>query len=96
LFVISDPEVYKSPAADTYIIFGEAKIEDVTSTLRDAAAKFQGADGNIDPNLLANLTGSETAEPTKVITPSCLIFEDYEIAILPPRLLSPHQKGINN
>ena len=66
LFVISEPEVYKSPAADTYIIFGEAKIEDVTSTLRDAAAKFQGADGNIDPNLLANLTGSETAEPTKV------------------------------
>jgi len=68
LFVISEPEVYKSPAADTYIIFGEAKIEDVTSTLRDAAAKFQGADGNIDPNLLANLTGSEATETTKVIS----------------------------
>jgi hypothetical protein len=70
LFVISQPEVYKSPAADTYIIFGEAKIEDVTGSLREAAEKFKGADGNIDPNLLANLTGGETAEPSKVITPS--------------------------
>jgi hypothetical protein len=89
LFVISDPEVYKSPAADTYIIFGEAKIEDVTSTLRDAAAKFQGADGNIDPNLLANLTGSETAEPTKVITPTVLFSKII-------RSRSPYQTGVNN
>lgn len=89
MFVISDPEVYKSPAADTYIIFGEAKIEDVTSTLRDAAAKFQGADGNIDPNLLANLTGSETAEPTKVITPTVLFSKII-------RSRSPYQMGVNN
>jgi nascent polypeptide-associated complex subunit alpha len=32
LFVIAKPEVYKSPVADTYIVFGEAKIEDVTKT----------------------------------------------------------------
>jgi nascent polypeptide-associated complex subunit alpha len=29
LFVIAKPEVYKSPASDTYVIFGEAKIEDI-------------------------------------------------------------------
>ena len=29
IFVIAKPEVYKSPVADTYIVFGEAKIEDV-------------------------------------------------------------------
>lgn len=31
LFVISQPDVYKSPATDTYIIFGEAKIEDMAN-----------------------------------------------------------------
>ena len=27
LFVISKPDVHKSPNSDTYIVFGEAKIE---------------------------------------------------------------------
>jgi len=59
LFVISQPEVYKSPVSDTYVIFGEAKVEDTTNNaLRDAADKFKGPDGNIDPNLLANLQSS--------------------------------------
>jgi len=26
LFVINKPDVYKSPASDTYIVFGEAKV----------------------------------------------------------------------
>ena len=26
LFVIGRPDVYKSPASDTYIVFGEAKV----------------------------------------------------------------------
>ena len=30
LFVINRPDVYKSPASDTYIVFGEAKIEDLS------------------------------------------------------------------
>jgi hypothetical protein len=30
LFVISKPDVFKSPASDTYIVFGEAKIEDLS------------------------------------------------------------------
>ena len=30
LFVISKPDVFKSPAGDTYIVFGEAKIEDLS------------------------------------------------------------------
>ncbi len=31
LFVIANPDVFKSPASDTYIIFGEAKIEDLSA-----------------------------------------------------------------
>jgi nascent polypeptide-associated complex subunit alpha len=30
LFVIAKPDVYKNPASDTYIVFGEAKIEDLS------------------------------------------------------------------
>merc|ERR550534_2225369 len=30
LFVINKPDVYKSPAGDTHIVFGEAKIEDLS------------------------------------------------------------------
>jgi nascent polypeptide-associated complex subunit alpha len=39
LFVINKPEVYKSPASDTYIVFGEAKIEDLSQKAQLAAAE---------------------------------------------------------
>ncbi|KAH7296322.1 hypothetical protein KP509_26G019100 [Ceratopteris richardii] len=39
LFVMSKPDVFKSPASDTYIIFGEAKIEDLSSQLQTKAAE---------------------------------------------------------
>ncbi|CAL4900404.1 unnamed protein product [Urochloa decumbens] len=39
LFVISKPDVFKSPASDTYVIFGEAKIEDLSSQLQSQAAE---------------------------------------------------------
>jgi len=38
LFVISNPDVYKSPASNTWIIFGEAKIEDLNSQAQQMAA----------------------------------------------------------
>ena len=39
LFVISQPDVFKSPASDTYVIFGEAKIEDINQQAQAAAAE---------------------------------------------------------
>jgi nascent polypeptide-associated complex subunit alpha len=42
IFVISKPDVYKSPASDTYIVFGEAKVEDLSHQAQLAAAdKFK-------------------------------------------------------
>jgi len=38
LFVISNPDVYKSPTSNTWIIFGEAKIEDLNSQAQANAA----------------------------------------------------------
>jgi nascent polypeptide-associated complex subunit alpha len=45
IFVISKPDVYKSPSSDTYIVFGEAKVEDLSHQAQLAAAdkfKHQG------------------------------------------------------
>merc|ERR1712244_188002 len=39
LFVINRPDVFKSPASDTYIVFGEAKIEDLNQQAQMAAAE---------------------------------------------------------
>ncbi|KAJ8497367.1 hypothetical protein OPV22_007919 [Ensete ventricosum] len=39
LFVISKPDVFKSPNSETYVIFGEAKIEDLSSQLQSQAAQ---------------------------------------------------------
>ncbi|RMX91917.1 hypothetical protein D0868_13707, partial [Hortaea werneckii] len=39
LFVISQPDVYKSPNSNTWIIFGEAKIEDLNSQAQASAAQ---------------------------------------------------------
>jgi nascent polypeptide-associated complex subunit alpha len=40
--VISKPDVYKSPSSDTYIIFGEAKIEDLNAQAQANAAQQFG------------------------------------------------------
>ena len=45
LFVIQKPDVYKNPASDTYIVFGEAKIEDLSQQAQmQAAEKFKAAE----------------------------------------------------
>ena len=45
LFVINKPDVYKNPASDTYIVFGEAKIEDLSQQAQmEAASKFNKVD----------------------------------------------------
>merc|ERR1711892_1582493 len=45
LFVIQKPDVCKNPASDTYIVFGEAKIEDLSQQAQmEAAQKFKNAE----------------------------------------------------
>lgn len=44
LFVINKPEVFKNPSSDTYVVFGEAKIEDLSNQAQyQAAKKFEEA-----------------------------------------------------
>ena len=47
LFVINNPEVFKNPHSDTYIVFGEAKIDDLSQQAQVAAAeKFKAPDAS--------------------------------------------------
>ena len=39
IFAISQPDVFKSPSSDTYIIFGEAKVEDPSAHASSKAAE---------------------------------------------------------
>ena len=47
LFVVSKPDVFKAASSDTYIIFGEAKIEDLSAQAqKSAAAQMTNADAS--------------------------------------------------
>ena len=46
LFVVARPDVFKSPSSDTYVIFGEAKVEDMSALqAAQAANQFAGLSG---------------------------------------------------
>jgi len=45
LFVIATPDVYKSQNSDTYIVFGEAKMEDMNAQAQLSAAQQLAASG---------------------------------------------------
>ncbi|KAG6865021.1 hypothetical protein C0991_005567 [Blastosporella zonata] len=58
LFVLASPEVYKSPNSDCYIVFGEAKIEDMNSQAQVSAAQ-QLASGGAGQTLEESGAGGE-------------------------------------
>ncbi|XP_055686637.1 nascent polypeptide-associated complex subunit alpha [Lutzomyia longipalpis] len=59
LFVINNPDVYKNPHSDTYIIFGEAKIEDLSQQAQVAAAeKFKAPETSSAPGDAAGTTAT--------------------------------------
>merc|ERR1712213_153448 len=65
LFVINKPDVYKNPASDTYIVFGEAKIEDLTQQAQmEAAQKFKAAEAPVPSEMGATgTTGAAAPQP---------------------------------
>merc|ERR1712039_176770 len=46
LFVISSPDVHKAANSDTYIVFGEAKIEDLSAQAQASAAQQFASSGD--------------------------------------------------
>merc|ERR1719330_1493682 len=58
LFVISQPDVHKSPNSDTYVVFGEAKIEDLSAQAQASAAQ-QFTQQSADSEVAAAVAGDE-------------------------------------
>lgn len=60
LFVISRPDVHKAPSSDTYIVFGEAQIEDLGAQAQASAAQ-QFAGGAADNSQRASADAGDSA-----------------------------------
>ncbi|KAG6821068.1 hypothetical protein H0H93_007227 [Arthromyces matolae] len=58
LFVLASPEVYKSPNSDCYIVFGEAKIEDMNQAQLSAAQQMASSGAGV-PNLEESGAGGD-------------------------------------
>lgn len=83
LFVISRPDVYKSPASDTYIVFGEAKIEDLSQQAQMAAAeKFKTPDvSNIIGNAPTAVSQPIPEESDEEVDESGIEAKDVELVM---------------
>ncbi|GIY69513.1 nascent polypeptide-associated complex subunit alpha [Caerostris darwini] len=87
LFVITKPDVYKSPAGDTYIVFGEAKIEDLSQQAQMAAAeKFKapestGLGGDGPSQTIASQPIEEESEEEGEIDDSGVEGKDIELVM---------------
>lgn len=76
LFVISKPDVFKSPASDTYIIFGEAKIEDLSAQAQASAAEQFRAPEPALADSKAEPSGQSRAPCHHCPTPTLLYIKD--------------------
>lgn len=75
LLVVANPEVFKSPNSDCYIVFGEAKTEDMNAQhaaqMAAAAAaqnlegEAEGEDGSDDTPTLEPVPSEPAAEPKR-------------------------------
>jgi nascent polypeptide-associated complex subunit alpha len=83
LFVISRPDVYKSPASDTYIVFGEAKIEDLSQQAQMAAAeKFKTPDvSNVVTNAPSTVSQPIPEESDEELDESGIEPKDIELVM---------------
>jgi len=87
LFVITKPDVYKSPAGDTYIVFGEAKIEDLSQQAQLAAAeKFKapesaGLGGDGPSQTIASQPIEEESEEEGEIDDNGVESKDIELVM---------------
>ncbi|CAH1241202.1 nascent polypeptide-associated complex subunit alpha-like [Branchiostoma lanceolatum] len=84
LFVITKPDVYKSPASDTYIVFGEAKIEDLSQQAQmQAAEKFKAPEMSTvpEPGKITTAVPEEESEEEEEVDDSGVEPKDIELVM---------------
>merc|ERR1711862_789879 len=62
LFVISQPDVHKAPNSDIYIVFGEAKIEDLSAQAQASAAQQFAGDASKTAGGAADASASKVED----------------------------------
>ncbi|OCT75359.1 uncharacterized protein LOC108718680 [Xenopus laevis] len=84
LFVITKPDVFKSPASDIYIVFGEAKIEDLSQQVHKAAAekfKVPMEHSPLITETTPTLTIKEESEEEEEVDETGLEMRDIELVM---------------
>lgn len=61
IFAISEPEVYKNPSSDSYIVFGEARVEDPGFQAQMAAAQRMVQQATAQASQNQSMTAAQTA-----------------------------------
>ncbi|KAJ9091581.1 hypothetical protein QFC19_009037 [Naganishia cerealis] len=92
LLVVAKPEVYRAPGSDTYIVFGEAKLEDNGSAAQLAAAQQVAASQQAAQASMAAGGFEDNGAPKSL--EDLLADDEYvpaflPLAINPSRLLTP-------
>ncbi|KAG1756564.1 nascent polypeptide-associated complex, alpha subunit [Suillus paluster] len=67
LFVLSSPDVYKSQNSDCYIVFGEAKIEDMNSQAQMSAAQQLASGAGAGPGVMNLETSGAGGEDIELV-----------------------------
>jgi nascent polypeptide-associated complex subunit alpha len=104
IFVISQPDVYKSPNSDTYIIFGEAKVEDLSKTdFGKAAEQFRAPEAAVKaPTVIptpsvSNNKSSAIVEDTGDVDETGLDPKDIDLVISQAQCTRPQAvKALKN
>ena len=82
LFVISKPDVYKSPNSDTYIVFGEAKIEDLSAQAQTQAAdQFRAPDMSAAASATAATDDADDDEDDEDVDDSGVEQKDIDLVM---------------
>ncbi|XP_058038760.1 NAC-alpha domain-containing protein 1-like [Ahaetulla prasina] len=92
LFVITKPDVFKSPASDIYIVFGEAKIEDLSQQVHKAAAekfKVPVEHSSLITEAAPALTIKEESEEEEEVDETGLEVRDIELVMAQANVSRP-------
>jgi len=98
LFVIPKPDVYKNPASDTYIVFGEAKIEDLSQQAQMAAAeKFKAPEvpSTSDIQATTNMKSAIPEESDEEEMPDATGVEEKDIELVMSQANVSRAKAVN-
>ena len=88
LFVVQKPDVFKNPGSNSYVVFGEAKIEDLSAKQQAAAAQQQAmaqanlaAQGQVPASVVPPVAAAAADEPEGEVDADGVEEKDIELVV---------------